>query len=118
MIKVFRKERKQEDEVPPDWATLPPQPEEPMEVTPWPPADKPLRPLNAHRYILWAAKLLFLFYVLVSVMLALNAPIGLLFTLPTILVILDYIRSDRLYSQALSWFDPDEKKQRDTAREG
>jgi len=114
MLNRLRPPKKEEPpKIPPEWigeAPAPVEAVEPVAAPVWPPMPKmgSLK-INPRRYFMWVAKALFFVYLLLSVGAAWRYPVVLIIFVPTILVILDYIRIDKIMRQAAGWWKPKEK---------
>lgn len=115
----IRSPKDEDIEIPIEWATDPKiEPINTEPVAEWPPKSdkKRLRPLNVHKHLVLIAKLLFLAYTALSIGFILQLPFGLVLTIPTLAVLIDYIRNDKIIKQLSNWWTPDEH--RDTPSEG
>lgn len=102
--------KEEEIKIPADWAIKPQIEKMNIEtIEEWPPkGDNTRHPLNIHKYLVWTAKILFLAYVALSIGFMIEMPFGLILSLPTVAVLLDYIRNDKIIKQVSSWLVPDE----------
>lgn len=110
--KLRRKEEEEEVIIPEDWATQEPIEVEPVvEETVWPPYQKEKKvrfSLGKNKSRI--SKLMFVVYVILSLgTVSANSSLLLLFV-PTILIIMDYIRCLEKLDTQDSWARPEEKK--------
>lgn len=106
-----RKKKEEEPEVPKDWATRPQEPELEPEASVWPPVEVKRR----KRFVLGdrkikGAKAMFVVYVLLAVGTIRAAPWILVLFIPTILLIMDYIRCNETLKAMGAWSEVEENK--------
>lgn len=106
-----RKKKEEEPEVPEDWATRPQELELEPEESVWPPIEVKRR----KRFVLGerkikGAKAMFVVYVLLAIGTIRAAPWVLVLFIPTILLIMDYIRCNETLKKMGAWSETEETK--------
>lgn len=112
MKNIFDKIFKKKEEETNEWYKQPPPKTEAKAATVWPPKPSiKTTAFQARRVLRGLSKVLFMVYLLLGLYSVFNYPYALIFIAPTLAVIIDYIRNQRIMEEIQSWWDPEEKKE-------